>query len=121
MGVPAQRDAGVGVAQAGLHGLHVYPVGEQLGGLRVPKLVELEPLEAVLLRQTLRQCSKLSMRYLPPVSEQHTGGFSVCLTPILASSAACRSFHAARCDAVVASMASVRIPAWVLGVFTLRW
>ena len=49
MGVPAQRDAGVGVAQAGLHGLHVHPVGEQLGGLRVPELVELEPLEAVLL------------------------------------------------------------------------
>ena len=47
--VPSERDARAGVPQAGLHGLHVHPVGEQLGDLRVPELVELEPLEAVLL------------------------------------------------------------------------
>lgn len=47
--VPAQRDTGVGVAQAGLHGLRVYPIRKQLRGLRVPELVELESLEAVLL------------------------------------------------------------------------
>ena len=49
VGVPAERDARAGVPQAGLHGLHVHAVGEKLRGLRVPELVELEPLEAVLL------------------------------------------------------------------------
>ena len=47
--VPAERDARAGVPQAGLHGLHVHAIGEKLRGLRVPELVELEPLEAVLL------------------------------------------------------------------------
>lgn len=47
--VPAERDARAGVPQAGLHGLHVYTVGEQLRCLRAPQLVELRPVEAVLL------------------------------------------------------------------------
>lgn len=68
------------------------------------------------LRHVHHQLSNVSMRYQVPVSEQHTGVFPVCSTPILASSAAWRSFHVARCDAVVASMARVRMPAWVLGV-----
>ena len=33
VGVPAKSDTGVGVAQSGLHGLHVHPVGEPLDGL----------------------------------------------------------------------------------------
>ena len=40
MCVPAERDARVGVAQAGLHGLYVYSVCEQHRGLGVPEQIQ---------------------------------------------------------------------------------
>jgi hypothetical protein len=48
VGVPVERDACAGVAEPGLDGLDVDAVGEEQCGLRVPQLVELEPVEAVL-------------------------------------------------------------------------
>lgn len=47
--VLAECDAGVGVPEARLDGLHVHAVGEKLRGLGVAKLVELQAVEAVLL------------------------------------------------------------------------
>lgn len=41
--VPAERDTGAGVAEAGLDGLHVHSCAEEHGGLGVPELVGLEP------------------------------------------------------------------------------
>ena len=49
VGVPAQRDGGVGVAKPRLHGLDIHAVRQQHGRLRVAQLVELEFHEGVLL------------------------------------------------------------------------
>ena len=49
VGVPIKRDARAGMAEPGLDGLDVDAVGEEQCGLRVPELVELEPVEAMLL------------------------------------------------------------------------
>ena len=48
VGVPVERDACAGVAEPGLDGLDVDAVGQKQRGLRVPELVELETVEAVL-------------------------------------------------------------------------
>ena len=49
VGVPVERDARAGMAEPGLDGLHVDTVGQKQRGLCVAELVELEPVEAVLL------------------------------------------------------------------------
>ena len=49
VGVPAQRDGGVGVAKPRLHGLDIHAVRQQHGRLRVAQLVVLEPHEVMLL------------------------------------------------------------------------
>ena len=109
------------MAEPGLDGLDVDAVGEEQCGLRVPELVELEPVEAMLLAPDTPPVAELSMRMRPPVLEQHTGVSSVCLTQILASSSAWRSFHMLRWSTVVGSMAMVRTPESVFGVLTTSW